>query len=102
MHLGKNNSRRDYEIEDVSTGEKKLIEKTECEKVQCVLIRSDLKWEDQVRYAATKANRVLGMLKKTFMCIETVICGKSCTHLLLDSIWNMQFKFGILTWLILN
>jgi hypothetical protein len=30
MHLGKNNFRRDYEIEDVSTGEKKLNEKTKC------------------------------------------------------------------------
>jgi hypothetical protein len=29
MHLGKNNSRIYYEIEDVSTSEKKLIEKTE-------------------------------------------------------------------------
>jgi hypothetical protein len=83
FHLGKNNSRKGYEIENVSTGERKLIEKTECEKDLGVLIRSNLKWEDQVRYVASKANRVLKMLKKTFMC---KICGKMCTYLLLDRI----------------
>jgi hypothetical protein len=67
MHLDKNNSRIVYEIGDVSTGDRKFIEKTE--KDQGVLIRSDLKWEGQVRYAASKANRVLAMLKKTFMCV---------------------------------
>jgi ribonuclease P/MRP protein subunit RPP40 len=71
MHLGKNNSKIGYEIKDVSTGERKLIEKTECEKDQLILIRSDLKWGDQVRYAALKANRVLGMLKKNFMCRDS-------------------------------
>ena len=93
MHLGKNNSRIDYEIEDVSTGERKLIEKTECEKDQGVLIRSDLKWEDQVRYAASKANRVLGMLKKTFMCRDSNLWKK-----LYISLVRPHLEYAVQVW----
>jgi ribonuclease P/MRP protein subunit RPP40 len=43
------------------------MEKTECEKDQGIFISRDLRWEEQVRHSASKGNRVLGMLKKTFV-----------------------------------
>ena len=77
----------------MSIGERKLIEKTECEKDQGVLIRSDLKWEDQVRYAASKANRVLGMLKKTFMCRDSDLWKK-----LYISLVRPHLEYAVQVW----
>ena len=38
MHLGRKNLHSEYEIEDLSSGERKTMEITECEKDQGVLI----------------------------------------------------------------
>ena len=44
MHLGKNNVKTDFEIEDFGTGERIMSDKTNSEKDQGVIIRADLKW----------------------------------------------------------
>ena len=63
----------------MNNGIRKPIGTTACEKDQGFYIRSDLKWVDQANYAASKANRVLVMLRKTFIS-EIVSYGRSCIH----------------------
>ena len=74
MHLGKKNNKTDFEIEDLSRVERRLINKTISEKCEGVSIRADLKWRNHVRSAEAKANRVLGMIKKTFWSKDIEIC----------------------------
>ena len=77
--LEKNNVKTDLEIEDFSKGGKWLLDKTISEKNQGVIIKADLKWEDNVRSAAAKAIRVLRMLKNE-ICeqrqrnLEEIVC----------------------------
>lgn len=49
-----------YEVEST------LLNKSECEKDLGLYIKNDLKWDTQVEYVTAKANRILGMLKKSF------------------------------------
>jgi ribonuclease P/MRP protein subunit RPP40 len=65
MHLGNRNPNRPYVIEEVDTGLNR--QETVCERDQGIYIRSDLKWVDQVNYAANRANKVYGLLRKTFI-----------------------------------
>jgi ribonuclease P/MRP protein subunit RPP40 len=65
--LGNKNPNKQYVIEEVDTGLNRPLDKTVCERDQSIYIRSDLKWVDQVNYAANKANKVLGMLRKSFI-----------------------------------
>ena len=43
-----------------------ILSKTTLERDLGVMISSDLKWKHHTAYCANKANRVLGMLKRTF------------------------------------
>ena len=54
---------------------------TECEKDQGIFISDRLKWLNQVRHAASKANKVLGMLLKTFVNRESDLWKKLNTSL---------------------
>ena len=44
----------------------KKLSVTECERDLGVLVSSDGTWHEQVNSAASKANRVLGLMKNTF------------------------------------
>ena len=67
MHLGRKDIILNYTVEDVISGLRNCIETTKCEKDLGVFISEDLKWSDHVRFAAAKANKVLGCLKRTFV-----------------------------------
>jgi len=58
VHVGKNNGNNVYSM----LGQKLQIVKKE--KDLGIMISSDLKREEQCRYVANKANKVLGMVKK--------------------------------------
>jgi hypothetical protein len=65
MHFGTSNHRYTYVLtEDQETFNHLSV--TECEKDLGIMIRSDLKWKEQINYACSKANRAIGMLKRTF------------------------------------
>ena len=55
-------------------GNKRDIEKTYLERDLGVIVANDLKWNEHVDRTVGKANRILGMLKRTF---ESTGCGKS-------------------------
>ena len=66
MHLGKNNQRRKYFMEDVSTNEKITLETTEAEKDLGIIISANESHTTQVTSAIAKANRCLGRFRNTF------------------------------------
>ena len=65
MHIGKLNNNNVYTM---SCNDQTIPLKTTCnERDLGVMISSDLKWATHTMYAANKANRILGMLNKTFI-----------------------------------
>lgn len=60
MHIGKNNQKINYEFGG------QLLDKIDREKDLGVLFSSNLKVEDQCAQAANKANRLFGLVKRTF------------------------------------
>jgi len=67
MHLGRNNENNEY----CMLGQK--LQVVNKEKDLGIMISSDLKREEQCRYAANKANKVLGMVKRTIRNKDPVI-----------------------------
>ena len=61
MHLGYGNPRVDYIMDG------KRLETVTEEKDLGVFVSEDLKWEKQCSYAVSKANKVLGMIKRNFV-----------------------------------
>ena len=56
----------DYNMEDLVSGCRVPLETSLCEKDLGVHISSDLRWRNHIKVIASKANKVLGMLLKTF------------------------------------
>ena len=85
----------------MNTGLRKPVGIKKSEKDQGVFIRSDLKWEDQINYASNKANRVLGMLKKTFISRDSELWKKLYTSLVRPhleyavQVWNPNLERDI-------
>jgi hypothetical protein len=61
MHFGSRNNKYQYRLNE------RLLEETKTERDLGVCISNDLKWEHQCNKAAAKANRMLGVLQKTFI-----------------------------------
>ncbi len=66
MHIGHKNPKVMYFMKDVSSGQPHALEKTDLERDLGVYIASDLKSHGQVNQVVSKANSMLGMLKRTF------------------------------------
>ena len=49
---------------------KQPLAKTFCEKDLGIFIKHDLKWDVQVRHSTAKANRMLGMIRKSFKFLD--------------------------------
>jgi ribonucleases P/MRP protein subunit RPP40 len=60
MHIGKRNAKNNYYINN------RPVKETSCERDLGILISNDLKWHQQVSAVVSKANRMLGVLVKTF------------------------------------
>ena len=64
MHFGQNNPHQLYYIAGRDTFT--ILESSDSERDLGVQVRNDLKWGEQVYKAASKANQILGMLRRTF------------------------------------
>ena len=102
MHFGgSDNEHNVYTIEDLSTGIKVPLEVSQCERDLGVHISSDLKWKRHVDSIASKANKILGMLAKTFTCRDvdlwkTLYISLVRPHLeFASSVWNPYLKGDI-------
>ena len=99
MHYGRLNKCFEYFMY-TPEGQVKL-KSSECERDLGVMIRSDLKWNTQVRSAAKKANMVLGKLKKTFECRDSDMWTKLYTSLVRPHLeyavqaWNPHYREDI-------
>jgi hypothetical protein len=93
MHLGNQKDPKDYLIAGRKLGT------TDCERDLGVLVSSDGTWHEQVCSAASKANRVLGLMKSTFSCwsddIARIIYPTFIRpHLeFASSVWNPHLKY---------
>ena len=103
MHLGKNNPRTNYTMKSYDSEELIQIEKTESERDLGIQISANLKYNAQVSKAASKANSMLGMLKRTFVTRNKDIWKRLYTtyirpHLeFAVSAWNPYIKKDIET-----
>ena len=64
MHFGKSNPKAVYCMTNDS-GNERDIENTTLERDLGVIVANDLKWSEHVNIMVGKANRILGMLKRT-------------------------------------
>jgi hypothetical protein len=60
MHFGYNNSKRTYEMNG------KDLEEISEERDLGVIVQQDLKWNKQCLKSVSTANRILGMIKRSF------------------------------------
>jgi hypothetical protein len=93
MHLGKKNISSTYTMLDSSAGRLHTLAPTTCEKDLGIFITSDLKTAKQASYAASKANSVLGQLKKTFVSRDLIIWKKLYTSYI-----RPHLEFGVAAW----
>lgn len=99
MHLGNSNLKYDYQMEENGTLVK--FETSDCEKDQGVNVDKDLKFSKHAELASNKANRLMGMIKRSFTYIEKemFIClFKSMVrpHLEYDNVvWSPWYKKDI-------
>ena len=66
MHLGSNNKKFRYTLQDRSTASIHILEETTEERDLGIIISNNGKWHAQSSKAAAKANSILGRLLKTF------------------------------------
>ena len=90
-----------YTIEDLSVGSRVPLEVSCCERDLGVYVSSDLKWSKHVQMIASRANRVLGMLVRTFTSRDvslwkTLYVSLVRPHLeFASSVWNPYLKGDI-------
>ena len=78
VYFGKSNLETTYQIQDEHLNYK-ILETTESEKDLVVIVSSKFDWKEQINKALNKSNRVLVMLKRTFVRKDTDL-WKKCTH----------------------
>ena len=67
MHSGSESELKiEYTINDLVSGHRVVLEESQCEKDLGIHITADLRWKTHIETIAAKANRILGMLVKTF------------------------------------
>ncbi len=94
MHVGREKvkSTEKYFMHN-EQGDKQELEVTRVERDLGVMISDDLKLGHQVAEAAARANRVLGMFKKTFKS-RGLSCGSPCLPHTFDHTLSLQYKRG--------
>ncbi len=91
MHIGKNNEQYQYKIND--NNEEYILQNTEIERDLGVIISSDLKWSNQVNTAVAKAQKALGLIKRTFTHLNTEM-----TKTLYTSLVRPHLEFAVSVW----
>jgi hypothetical protein len=87
MHLGPNNPTFDYSMNGTS------LSKTDTERDLGIMISNDLKWAKQVNSAASKANTVLGSIKRTIR-----FQSKESINRLFKAFVRPHLEYGVQVW----
>lgn len=95
MHLGRRNNElgKKYLIEDVSSGIIGELSETLKERDLGIIFSSDLTWTAHVQAVASKANRILGQLKNTFVSRDLELWKK-----LYVSMVRPHLEFAVSAW----
>ena len=84
-----------YQIQD-ECFKYKILETTGSERDLGIIISSNFNWKEQINSALSKANRVLGMLKRTFVSRDTDLWKKLYTSMIRPhleyavQVWNRR------------
>ncbi|XP_065650817.1 uncharacterized protein LOC136078936 [Hydra vulgaris] len=76
MHMGSNNPRSNYSLQDTTNYLNYDLEKSDVEKDLGIFVSSNAKYFNQVIHASNKANRMLNMLKKIFISRDLMLWTK--------------------------
>ena len=93
MHFGKKNPRINYTMKSYDNEELIQIEKTESERDLGIQVSANLKYDAQVSKSASKANSMLGILKRTFVTRNVDIWKKLYTTYV-----RPQLEFAVSAW----
>jgi len=90
---GSEETRKEYTMVDLTNGSRGPLAASECERDLGIQIASDLRWSNHVNTIVSKANRVLGMLLKTFTSRD-----KDLWKLLYVSLVRPHLEFASTVW----
>jgi hypothetical protein len=96
MHFGIKNMSNKYTINDANGDYE--IQETKLERDLGILISNDLKWHEQIKSSAAKAQRTLGLIKRTFSylnsdIVKSLYCALVRPHLeFAVPVWNPTLK----------
>ena len=91
LHFGKKNARVEYIMTNNEVSH--VLEASVCERDLGVQLTDNMKWHAQCASAAAKANRVLGMLGRTFVCRDIKVW-----ELLYRSMVRPHLEFAASVW----
>jgi hypothetical protein len=101
MHFGRANLRANYTIEEYGTGERVVMNESRCERDLGVYISEDLRWKRHIDEITARANRVLGMLVRTFVCRDVGLWKNLYVSLVrphleyASAVWNPHLRGDI-------
>ena len=87
IYIGKNREKCPYAVGNVN------LKETSEEKDLGVFVTNDLKWNRQCSAAAAKANRVLGQIRNSFLCLE-----EETLRLLYTGLVRPHLEYAISMW----
>ena len=90
-HLGNSNLKYDYQMEESGTLVK--LESSDCEKDLGVNVDKDLKFSKHAEVASNKSNRIMGVIKRLFTCID-----KEMFNCLFKSLVRPHLEYGNVVW----
>ena len=73
LHFGKHSPASNLTMLNRATEERVALEISSSERDLGIQVSNDLKWKTQCAHAASKGNRVLGMLSRAFVCKDAVM-----------------------------
>ena len=87
MHCGFQNKKKNYKLYG------NILRKTTCEKDLGILVNPDMKFKDQVSAASKKANKILGMIKRNFECMN-----QEMFQILYDTLVRSHLEYAVTVW----
>lgn len=70
MHIGHTNDKHQYIMLDISSGNRTIVQQVDEEKDLGVTFQSDLKFDKHIVQCVNKANKMIGIIKRTFTSID--------------------------------
>lgn len=92
MHIGKQNPKRQYWV-PTAEGGKKFLGETSCERDLGIIVSDDLEYEKQVEYSVAKANKMLGIVRRTFVNYDSRIAKLTYTTFI-----RPHLEYAVSTW----